>query len=282
MIYIVIPVFNRWKYTQACIDSLKNQTYKDFKIVVVDDGSNDGTSENISKLYPDVHVEKGDGNLWWSGGINKGIKYALSQNADYILSLNNDTLTYPDYLKELINAAEQKPKSLIGSLAVDSDTNKKIYAAGFVKWYSDKYTDLLNDLKESEQKGIHEVGFFPGRGLLIPSSVFGKIGLFDQETFPQYMADYDFTLRAKKEGFKIYCCFEARIGIYHGESGAHEVYNNKSFKNYKEHLFSDKKGGSLPLYYKYVTRHSPPFQVVPSLIMGTLKRVIGYWLKTVG
>jgi len=187
MIYIVIPVFNRWKYTQACIDSLKKQTYKDFKIVVVDDGSTDGTSKSIFDLYPDVHVVKGDGNLWWSGGINEGIKYALTQEADYILSLNNDTLTYPDYLEQLINASEQKPKSLIGSLAVDSETNKKIYAAGFVKWYADKYTDLLNDLNKNEQKGIHEVGFFPGRGLLIPTSVFDKIGLFDKETFPQYM-----------------------------------------------------------------------------------------------
>ena len=59
MIYIVIPVFNRWKYTQACIESLNKQTYKDFKIVIVDDGSSDGTSENIYDLYPNVHVIKG-------------------------------------------------------------------------------------------------------------------------------------------------------------------------------------------------------------------------------
>ncbi len=279
MIYIVIPVYNRWKYTQACIESLNKQTYKDFKIVVVDDGSSDGTSENILSMYPDVHVIKGDGNLWWTGGINEGAKYALSKKADYVLSLNNDTLTYPDYLEQLILAAKKKPKSLIGSLAVNPKNDENIHAAGFIKWYSDSYIDLLSVLNEKEKKGIHEVDFFPGRGLLIPVDVFGAIGLFDQKNFPHYMADYDFTLRAKKKGYKIYCCFEARLGVYLEESGAHEIFNKKTLKNYKEHLFGMKGAGNLPLYYKYVLRHSPPLQKIPSLLIGTLKRLTNFWIK---
>ena len=279
MIYIVIPVYNRWKYTQACIESLNKQIYKDFKIIVVDDGSSDGTSEKINDLYPNVHVIKGDGNLWWTGGINEGIKYALSQKADYVLSLNNDTLTYPGYLQELINAAEKKPNSLIGSLAVDSETKKELYAAGFIKWYVDKYTDLLNDLGNDDKKGIHEVGFFPGRGLLIPKQVFDKVGLFDQKTFPHYMADYDFTLTAKKNGFKTYCCLEAKLGVYIDASGAHDIFSNKTFKNYKEHLFGMKGAGNLPLFYKYVIRHCPTLEIIPCITIGTLKRLTNYWLK---
>ena len=63
MIYIVIPVFNRKQFTKDCLDSLRKQTDKRFKVVVVDDGSTDGTSDMLKEEYPEVHILYGDGNL---------------------------------------------------------------------------------------------------------------------------------------------------------------------------------------------------------------------------
>jgi len=66
MIYILIPVHNRKEFTRQCLLSLRKQTYKKIKIVVIDDGSLDGTGGMLAREFPAVHVIKGDGNLWWA------------------------------------------------------------------------------------------------------------------------------------------------------------------------------------------------------------------------
>src|SRR4051794_654183 len=103
IIYIVIPVHNRLDATRKCLASLHNQTYTGFRIVLVDDGSTDGTSEFVRESYPDVMVLSGDGNLWWTGAINLGIRYALAQASENyaVLVINNDVEVYSDYLETL-------------------------------------------------------------------------------------------------------------------------------------------------------------------------------------
>ena len=74
-IYIVIPVFNRLKFTKDCLDSLRKQSYGEFKVIVVDDGSTDGTYQHLKENYPEVIVLQGDGNLWWAGIHSPGTYY---------------------------------------------------------------------------------------------------------------------------------------------------------------------------------------------------------------
>ncbi|MET7030073.1 glycosyltransferase family 2 protein [Sediminicola luteus] len=279
MIFIVIPVFNRWHFTKACIDNLQKQSYTDFKIIVVDDGSTDGTSEKLASAYPEVKVLNGNGSLWWTGGINLGITYALENRADCILSLNNDTLPTVDYIEQLVNASNMKPGALIGSTGIDVNTKEINYCGERIKWLTDSAESLKDSLGKENMKGLHEVSYFPGRGLLIPKSVFSKIGLFDREYFPHYMADYDFTFRARKAGFKVYCCIEAKLGTYPEASGANQLMAQKSFKNYKEHLFGMKGAANLKYYYTYVIRHCPIYLLPISVTIGTLKRLTSYWIK---
>jgi len=98
MLYIIIPIFNRIEYTKGCLLSLYKQTYKNFKIVVINDGSTDGSGKVLERDFPSVHVINGDGNLWWTAATNLGVKFALKNGADYILTLNNDTIATPDFL----------------------------------------------------------------------------------------------------------------------------------------------------------------------------------------
>ena len=108
MIYIIIPVHNRKEYTKNCLLSLRKQTEKNFKTVIIDDGSTDGTAEMLAKEFPEVHVIKGDGNLWWAAATNLGVKYALKNDADFILTLNNDTIASENYLEKMVYWAEKK------------------------------------------------------------------------------------------------------------------------------------------------------------------------------
>ena len=89
MIIVLIPIHNRIDFTRSCLTSLKNQKFKDFQIIIVDDGSTDGSSEMLRDEFPEVKVINGDGNWWWTKSINVGIRDSIDLNPDYYLLLNN-------------------------------------------------------------------------------------------------------------------------------------------------------------------------------------------------
>lgn len=209
MIFIIIPVYNRKSLTKKCLVSLGKQTLNNYKIVVVDDGSSDGTGEMIEREFPEVVLLKGGGNLWWTGATNMGVEYALRDGCqdDHILTLNDDTLVRPDYLQILLDSAQSRPDSLIGSISVSGEDESTVVDAGVrINWLTAKYTNLgegrgYNKLREGPL--IHRVDVLPGRGTLIPAGVFRKIGLYDSKHLPHYGADYEFSRRAHVNGYEL-------------------------------------------------------------------------------
>lgn len=277
-IYIVIPVHNRKEFTKNCLLSLRKQTYQNFKTVIIDDGSTDGTAEMLANDFPEVQVIKGDGNLWWTAATNLGVKYALENNADYVLTLNNDTIAIEDFLEKMIYWADKTPNSLLGAFAIDADTKKPVYGGEIINWKWANSKFLLDILPKEQWHGLHEVTHFPGRGLLIPIEVFKKIGFFDEKHFPHYAADYDFTHRAIRAGYRVYCNFDAKLIIYPDVSGDAENRKKKSLKNYYNHLFGIKGGANLKVFTIYTLKNSPRYAVPFFLLRGYIQRLIGYWL----
>jgi Predicted glycosyltransferases len=104
-ISIIIPVHNRKSLTQNILAQLHQQTLgmdlAQITIVVVDDGSTDGTSEMIRQGFPQVHLLISDGSLWWGGGIKLGMEYSINQlNTDYIVWLNDDLLLTDNFIEK--------------------------------------------------------------------------------------------------------------------------------------------------------------------------------------
>ncbi len=278
MLFVVIPVFNRWSFTKDCLKSLTLQSNDLFKIIVVDHGSTDGTSDKVALQFPDVILLKGDKSMWWTAATNVGLRYALNNDASSILTLNNDTIADPDYIAEIFKAADKAPaNALIGSTFIDVNTKEVTYRGEIVNWLLQTNSENIW-LKAEPKDGLVPVTHFPGRGLLIPREVFEKIGLFDEKHFPHYMADYEFTLRAAKKGFPLFCAWNAKIGTYPEASGAKQLKQAKSLRAYKEHLFGIKGGANLPLFYKFAIRHCPVYALPSYLFLGTARRLIGYWL----
>lgn len=281
-VYIVIVVHNRVKYTRGCLEALSVQTFKNFKIVIVDDGSTDGTTEMIRGQYPNVILLRGDGNLWWAGGTNLGVKYALENDAKYVITLNDDTLPNPDFVAKMVEAAEKNPNSLIGAAAFDVETKRLIYGGERINWLTAKYVSLLEVLTESQRHGLHEVTHFPGRGLIVPVLAYRTVGLYDSEKLPQVMADYDFTIRCKRFGYTILCDFDVTIGSYVHESGDNKIRKEKSLKNYYEHLFGIKGGGNLKFFCHFSVKNCPRKYIWVYLPVGISRRIWGYlfeWVK---
>lgn len=278
--YIITPVFNRKDFTRNYLVALSRQTNKNFKIIIVDDGSTDGTTEMIEAEFPEVILLKEKGDLWWAEATNIGVRYAMTQGATYVMTLNDDTLPEPDYVEKMIYWSEKEPNALLGALALDQKTDEIIFGGENRDWKTGKSTYVLDGLSEEERFGLHEVSMFPGRGLLIPIKVFEKIGLYDSKNFPQTIADNDFTHRAVNNGFKIYCNYDAKIKIYPDESAAVTLKQNKSLKNYIDHLFGMRGGGNLKWFIKCTLKNCPKKYLLPFLSKGLASRVTGYWIDS--
>lgn len=279
MLYIVTPVFNRSDYTKVYLNSLQSQSVSDFKIIIVDDGSNDGTPEMIEKEFPDVILLKEKGDLWWAEATNVGVRYAMEHGATHIMTLNDDTVPDPDFVEKMLYWSNLHPDALLGAVQVDFDTNTIIYGGEQRSWATGKSSYLLDTLPEKEQHGLHEVSQFPGRGLLVPTKVFETIGLYDSKNFPQTIADLDFTHRAVNGGFKIYCNYDARVKIFPEETAMHEIRHERSLKNYIRHLTNIKGGGNLSFFVKCALKNCPKKHLPYFLSKGVVSRMLSYWIK---
>jgi GT2 family glycosyltransferase len=274
-VYIVIPVHNRLDATRECLDSLREQTYQRFHVIVVDDGSTDGTAEFIRENYRDITVLKGDGQLWWTGATNLGVEYALkvANETDYILTLNNDTVLPSNYLDIMMFLASDVPNALIGSIALDYNRRGVRVNAGVkVCWFSARYRKI-NLVAGDVSDSFYAVSFLSGRGTLIPVRIFKKIGLFDADTFPHYAADYDFSLRAKQVGCAL--VLHPRCYLYSKTNltGVSNIHNKLSFMEWLKSFNSIRSSNNLKIRLRFGLRH-PPLLCRPTFIACDFVRVI--------
>jgi GT2 family glycosyltransferase len=253
LIYIVIPVFNRWYFTRLCLISLQEQNYHNFKIVVVDHGSKDGTSEKIAIHFPEVTVLNGDETMWWAAATNIGVQYALSSNADFVLTLNNDLEVEEDYLDSLLKIYQENKPCLVGSLTVDFKNQDNIlFIGGTWNKYFAKYkahNKIYQSLRKLDSNfEIIESDMLPGRGVLIPIDAFHKVGIYDEIKFPHYCADDDFSLRCKYVGFKLVVSVKSIVKSYTGETNS--LFKFKNFTSIRSPF-------NLQTRFNWAKKHTP-------------------------
>jgi GT2 family glycosyltransferase len=278
MLYIIIPVFNRWHYTRECLESLRQQTSQDFRTVVVDDGSTDETAAALARDYPEVEVVTGDGNLFWTAGVNAGIRRALALGADRVMTLNNDVVAAPDFVAQMLAAADKHPTAVLGALEFDANTGETIYGGERLDFRTNTRYDLLEELPADKRTGLHPVTYLPGRGLLIPKAVTDKIGLFDEKRLPHYLADFDYTSVARRAGFPVFCNYDAKLSTYPEESGQTLTRKQRSLKGYYQHLFSIRGGGNMVNFTHFALKNCPKPYLPYFLLNGYARRLVGYFL----
>jgi GT2 family glycosyltransferase len=203
---IITPVHNGIEDTLKYLRSLAGVTYPNFEVTIVDDGSTDESGDIISRDFPHIRILRGDGNLWWSGGTNLGIRDALERGADFILTMNNDIQVAPDVIDSLIMCATDNPGAIVGGKIYFLNDPRRVWSAGGELSWGDGRTLVMlgHDKPDAEEFSVRrQVDFFTGMCVLIPAQVFSRIGLYDEVDFPQYHSDSEFTLRAQKEGIPI-------------------------------------------------------------------------------
>ena len=248
-----------------------------YKVVVVDDGSTDETVERMTQNHPECKLLQTRGDVFWTETVNVGIAWALADGATWVMTLNNDTLCPPNFLENMMRLA--RPEILTGAVAIEKDTEVVTYGGELHNWWTNTNTNLLDILPTTTQHGLQEVSHFPGRGLLIHKDVFARIGLFDAKNFPHYYADYDFTVVAKRSGYRVYANYDAKLITYPDASGDKALRKEKTWANYRGHLFGIRGGGNLLNFTRFALKNCPWYALPSHLLLGYARRLFGYWAK---
>src|SRR3990172_10973348 len=113
---LIIPVLNRKETTQRCLVSVYSCLPDGFAVIVVDSGSTDGTQSMIKDRFGDAVLIQGNHGQWWAAATNLGVKRALLDGHDGVLTFNEDRKSTPDLFKNLLDTASQYPKSIISAV----------------------------------------------------------------------------------------------------------------------------------------------------------------------
>ena len=197
---VIIPNFNGEELLKDCLTSLKNQSFKEFEIILVDNNSTDNSLEYIENNFPKVRIIKLNKNFGFAKSINQGVK---ASKAKYVVFLNNDTEVEKNWLKNLVECVDNHPEVI--------SVNSKL-----LNFYNRKIIDgmgiLINEVGQArsigwqqEDSGQYEeeqyiFGATGGASLFIRED-FINLGMFDENYF-MYSEEVDFAFRAQFLGYK--------------------------------------------------------------------------------
>jgi GT2 family glycosyltransferase len=211
---IILLNWNGLADTLACLDSLSRLDYPSFQVVVIDNGSSDGSPEAIRKAHPEVRVLETGENLGYVGGNNLGLDYACSRGSVYALLLNNDTEVAPDFLRRMVEFAEIDPMvGVVGPTIYYADPAEMIWSAGGQLERRTGLT-LMYGMDEVDRGQFGEsprkVDFVTGCALLAKTAVVKEVGKLDSRFFA-YFEENEWCIRVAQAGYTIYHLPTARI-----------------------------------------------------------------------
>jgi GT2 family glycosyltransferase len=222
MIYVLLPVHNRRPITEAFAQGLARQTVTDFHLILLDDGSTDGTSDAVRNVLAErVTVLRGTGKWWWGGALHHGWLWLAARSkteglrdSDVILTCNDDVELPDDFLAQGLALLAEHPRSLAVAKTRNAATGQLEETC---------YTiDYLRNKVALAKPGETPV-CAPTRGLFVRWSDMRSIGGFHPRLIPHYLSDLDWTLRAHRRGLAI--CRDDRLWLHsHADmTGLHSI-----------------------------------------------------------
>ncbi len=214
LIYAVVLAWNQKQHTLESLASVLDMTYPNLRVVLADNGSTDGTSQDVQARFPEVEIVRVEQNVGIAGGYNLGIHHALAQSAEYVLILNNDIQVAPDMLGELLRAARDYPRAglLMPKIYHYYGDQSRIWCAG-ARWrkFPPGVKLIGSDAPDSlDWEVVRAIDFAPSCALLIPRPVLEKVGGFDPQYY-FYQSDWDFSARVRESGHLILFIPSARM-----------------------------------------------------------------------
>ena len=254
-----MPVHNRRAVTASFIACLNVQTFTNYHLVLIDDGSTDGTSEMVRESIPGATVLRGKGDWWWAGSLHQGLDGLKRENVpdDAVVLFTNDDVEFgPDYLQRAAELMAEKKGALVLSRTRDPETGA-VTETGV--------TADLHRLTFTISKSPESINCLPTRGLFAHWGDVKKIGDFHPTLLPHYLSDYEYTIRAHKLGLRCETTSALLITSNEKTTGYREI-RESSVKAALAKLFSRKASGNPVYWTSFILLAVPPLWIAPGLL----------------
>lgn len=270
MLYIISPVFNSINLLTNFISKLQSQTFKDFKLIIIDDNSTIPIENELNmNANFQIIILRHEKEKWWAGSIQTAFKFLrLSEisNDDLILISNIDVDFDQEYLQQLVlEFLSLKSESLLGTaFHLDSFVNEIMPAGVFYNF---------NLLKAYSSYDSRVVNCISTRGLISRWSTFQKLGNFHTVLLPHYFSDYEFTLRASAKKIKIVSSTRARLVVKSDISGYRKIETIDVINMTKK--FFSKKNLNNPIFLFTFVLLSYPYHRSLKIIFKSIRLGLG-------
>lgn len=253
-IYILLPAHNRCAVTERFVDCLAAQSYTNYHLILIDDGSTDNTDQMAQAKLKDITVLKGWGNWWWAGSLQQGINWLKQhtvKDRDIVLFANDDITFETDFLQKAVSILDNLDAVLLLPYLRDEKTGIP------------QETGVEADLQALTFKtptSADKINCLPTRGLFMRMADLRTIGGFRPWLLPHYWSDYEFTIRAHRKGIKL--CTSADIAIrLEREQTGYRDFEKAGFVEFLQKYFS-KKSVFNPVYHtSFILLTSPLFNI---------------------
>lgn len=232
-IYILLPIHNRRDVTRRFIECLKAQTWQNYHLILIDDGSLDGTADMVRENIASLTIIRGKGDWWWAGSLHQGYLWLRKQNVpsdSTVLIINDDTIFDPDFLEKAISLLASYRKTLLLAHYYSQQDGSLIDSGVHVDWET---------LSHQQAISSDQINCLSTRGLFLNYSDFIEIGGFYPNILPHYASDYEFTIRAHRKGFTLTSSATLKLWGDESTTGFHAIESGTTWQTLKQ-LFSIK------------------------------------------
>ena len=264
-IHILMPAHNRREVTAKFIDCLAAQSYSNYHLILIDDGSTDGTAEMVQAKIENLTVLKGKGDWWWAGSLQQGIECLEKrgpEDRDIVMFANDDITFDADFLQKAVGILDRLDAALLLPYLRDENTGLPIESG-----VEADLQQLTFKLATSPDK----INCLPTRGLLMRMADLRKIGGFHPWLLPHYLSDYEFTIRAHKKGLKLITSADIAIQLDREQTGYRSL-EHYGFIDFIKRFFS-KRYVSNPIYWSTFILLTVPKSHIPG-------QLFSLWVST--
>ena len=249
---IVIPNWNGVQHLRVCLDALRAQTYPQIEVILVDNGSTDGSQALVEEHYPEVRWLGLETNLGLTGGNNAGFRAA---QGEVLISLNNDTEADPNFVEALVRALQDHPQAgMAAAKMMLFDQRNRIHSAG--DGYGTDGIPFNRGVWEEDEGQFDEAGWiFGGCGGAVAyrRSMLDEVGFFD-ESFFMYCEDVDLNWRSQLAGWR--CWYAPEAIVYHklSATGGGPIASYFTGRNTLWVIAKNYPGRLLRKYWRHILR----------------------------
>jgi len=258
-VYILVPVHNRIETTRSFVECLAVQTFSDYQLVLIDDGSTDGTAEMVKAHIPSVTVLRGGGDWWWAGSLQRGLDWLKENGADdraVVLFINDDVHFARDYLERAVRVMAGKKRTLVLS-RFGKPGNGKIIETGV--------TADLRRLSFTIADSAERINCLSTRGLFAYWEDVRTIGGFYPTLLPHYLSDYEYTIRAYRKGFKCETSADLLIEPNYEATG-YRTIDDTSFGSFLQKFCSKKSAINPAFWSSFILLTADSMWVIPNIL----------------